>query len=68
MDYQGWILLEARTNPADQVVDLKEQCRIFAQLIGRISGWQQPGIFRRWSYESLSVARMLIATLGVRAV
>lgn len=30
--YQGWILLEARTNPADKVAAMTEQRRLFEQL------------------------------------
>jgi sugar phosphate isomerase/epimerase len=33
MDYKGWILLEARTEPADTVAAMKEQLRIFNELI-----------------------------------
>ena len=33
MDYKGWILLEARTEPADRVAALKEQKLIFDNLI-----------------------------------
>jgi len=32
MDYQGWILLEARTKPADKVAALIEQRKIFEQM------------------------------------
>jgi len=35
IDYQGWILLECRTEPADLVEALKEQKRIFNKMIGR---------------------------------
>jgi sugar phosphate isomerase/epimerase len=35
MDYQGWILLEARTDPADKVAALIEQRRVFERMIGR---------------------------------
>ncbi|MEM8734033.1 MAG: TIM barrel protein [Planctomycetota bacterium] len=34
MDYEGWILLEARTNPADKVKALIEQREIFESLMG----------------------------------
>ncbi|MEM7474281.1 MAG: hypothetical protein AAF483_04755, partial [Planctomycetota bacterium] len=34
MDYAGWILLEARTNPADKVKAMIEQREIFEELIG----------------------------------
>ena len=33
MDYNGWILLEARTDPADKIGALKEQLVLFNQLI-----------------------------------
>ena len=33
MDYQGWILLEARTQPADRVAALQEQLALFNALI-----------------------------------
>ena len=33
MDYQGWILLEARTNPADKISALIEQRKIFERMI-----------------------------------
>ena len=32
MDYQGWILLEARTNPADKIAALIEQRKIFERM------------------------------------
>jgi sugar phosphate isomerase/epimerase len=35
MDYQGWVLLEARTNPADKVQALIEQRGVFEQLLAR---------------------------------
>ena len=35
MDYEGWILLEARTNPKDKVAALKEQCKVFRQMVGQ---------------------------------
>lgn len=35
MDYKGWILLEARTEPADRVAALREQKMIFDNLIAR---------------------------------
>jgi len=31
--YKGWILLEARTEPADRIVAMKEQLAIFKQMI-----------------------------------
>jgi len=33
MDYNGWILLEARTQPADRVAALKDQLALFNELI-----------------------------------
>jgi sugar phosphate isomerase/epimerase len=33
MDYAGWILLEARTNPDDRVAALKEQVDLFHQMV-----------------------------------
>ena len=33
MDYEGWILMEARTEPADRVEALKEQKKIFHKLL-----------------------------------
>jgi len=35
MDYAGWILLEARTNPKDRVKALVEQRQVFAQMIAK---------------------------------
>ncbi len=34
MNYDGWILLEARTEPADRIVAMKEQLDIFNKMIG----------------------------------
>jgi hypothetical protein len=33
IDYNGWILLEARTEPADRVEAMKEQLALFNQMI-----------------------------------
>ena len=33
--YEGWILLEARTNPGDKIAAMIEQRKVFEQLIGR---------------------------------
>jgi sugar phosphate isomerase/epimerase len=33
--YEGWILLEARTDPADKVLAMKEQLAIFNQMVAR---------------------------------
>lgn len=33
MDYKGWLLLEARTSPADRVVAMKEQLNLFNTMI-----------------------------------
>ena len=35
MDYQGWILLEARTKPKDKVQAMLEQRQLFEKLIGK---------------------------------
>jgi len=35
MDYKGWILLEARTNPADKVKALAEQRLLFEKMVAR---------------------------------
>lgn len=35
MKYKGWILLEARTEPADRVSAMKEQLTIFNQMVGK---------------------------------
>jgi hypothetical protein len=32
-EYAGWILLEARTNPADRVAALAEQRQLFDELV-----------------------------------
>ncbi len=37
IDYDGWILLEARTNPADKIGALKEQFSLFNQLVAKSS-------------------------------
>jgi sugar phosphate isomerase/epimerase len=31
-DYNGWILLEARTKPADRITAMKEQLEVFRQM------------------------------------
>lgn len=33
MDYKGWILLEARTSPADRIAAKKELLRVFNAMI-----------------------------------
>jgi hypothetical protein len=33
MDYNGWILLECRTNPDDKVAALKEQRQVWKDMI-----------------------------------
>jgi len=33
MKYNGWILLEASSNPADKVAAMKEQLALFNQMI-----------------------------------
>ena len=35
MDYAGWILLEARTNPEDRVKALVEQRQVFGQMVAK---------------------------------
>ena len=35
IDYKGWILLEARTEPADRIVAMKEQLAVFNQMIDK---------------------------------
>ncbi|MHC4085190.1 MAG: DUF6807 family protein [Planctomycetota bacterium] len=35
MDYAGWILLEARTNPKDRVKALVEQRQVFGQMVAK---------------------------------
>jgi sugar phosphate isomerase/epimerase len=35
MDYKGWILLEARTNPPDRVAALAEQRKVFEQMVAK---------------------------------
>lgn len=35
MDYAGWILLEARTNPKDRVAALAEQREVFADMVSK---------------------------------
>ena len=35
VDYKGWILLEARTEPADTVAAMKEQLKIFNEMINK---------------------------------
>ncbi len=34
MNYDGWILLEARTEPADRIAAMKEQLEVFNKMIG----------------------------------
>jgi hydroxypyruvate isomerase len=38
MNYSGWILLEARTQPADRVAALKEQLALFNELVKQTGG------------------------------
>jgi len=35
MKYKGWILLEARTQPADRIAAMKEQLEVFNKMIGK---------------------------------
>ncbi|HUS73134.1 MAG TPA: DUF6807 family protein [Sedimentisphaerales bacterium] len=44
MDYAGWILLEARTNPKDRVAALIEQREVFKDMITKaLAGGVKPG-------------------------
>ncbi|MDA0315102.1 MAG: sugar phosphate isomerase/epimerase [Bacteroidetes bacterium] len=38
MNYSGWILLEARTNPTDKVAALREQLELFQNLVEQAKG------------------------------
>ena len=38
MDYNGWIMLEARTDPADPVAALTEQREIFEEMVAAAIG------------------------------
>jgi sugar phosphate isomerase/epimerase len=40
MDYKGWILLEARTEPEDRVLAMKEQLTIFNDMIAKADAIQ----------------------------
>jgi hydroxypyruvate isomerase len=33
MDYKGWILLECRTDPADKIAALKEQRKVWKDMV-----------------------------------
>ncbi len=35
MDYKGWILLECRTDPEDKVAALKEQRKVWEEMIAK---------------------------------
>ena len=35
MNYNGWILLEARTNPTDKIAALREQLELFQDLVNQ---------------------------------
>jgi len=35
MNYKGWILLEARTEPTDRIAAMKEQLEVFNKMIGK---------------------------------
>jgi hypothetical protein len=37
MRYKGWILLEARTEPADRISAMKEQLAVFKKMTGQKS-------------------------------
>ncbi len=43
MDYNGWILLEARTNPDDRVKALAEQRQVFGQMVAKAQSGGAPG-------------------------
>jgi len=43
MDYDGWILLEARTNPDDRVKALAEQRQVFGQMVAKAQSSGAPG-------------------------
>jgi len=43
MDYDGWILLEARTNPGDRVKALAEQRQVFGQMVAKAHSSGAPG-------------------------
>jgi sugar phosphate isomerase/epimerase len=43
MDYDGWILLEARTNPDDRVKALAEQRQVFRQMVAKAQVGGAPG-------------------------
>ncbi len=43
MDYDGWILLEARTNPGDRVKALAEQHQVFGQMIAKAQSGRGAG-------------------------
>ena len=38
MNYEGWILLEARTKPSDRIAALKEQLGLFNELVAQANG------------------------------
>jgi sugar phosphate isomerase/epimerase len=38
MNYEGWILLEARTQPTDRIAALKEQLSLFNELVAQSKG------------------------------
>jgi sugar phosphate isomerase/epimerase len=38
MDYDGWILLECRTNPKDRVAALNEQREVFQKMVAKAQG------------------------------
>jgi hypothetical protein len=35
MDYDGWVLLECRTNPADRIQALHEQRDVFQKMVAQ---------------------------------
>ncbi len=43
MDYDGWVLLEARTSPQDRVAALAEQRQVFEQMVAQAQAGAGPG-------------------------
>ncbi|MHC4110339.1 MAG: DUF6807 family protein [Planctomycetota bacterium] len=56
MDYAGWILLEARTNPKDRVKALAEQRQVFGQMVAKA---QAGGINRGRGVKIVKVDKKL---------
>jgi hydroxypyruvate isomerase len=38
MNYKGWILLEARTNPGDRIKALEDQRELFEEMLSKAHG------------------------------